>query len=97
MQIIAELEPEKRGIYAGAVGYFSFTGNMDMAIAIRTIVMKNGVAYAQAGCGVVYDSVPAARIRGDAEQGRGVCSKAIEQAEEALAQRVSQERNACCY
>lgn len=58
MEIIAELEPEKRGVYAGAVGYFSFSGNMDMAIAIRTMVIKNGIAYVQAGCGVVYDSVP---------------------------------------
>jgi anthranilate synthase component 1 len=58
MQIIAELEPEKRGPYAGAAGYFSFSGNMDMAIAIRTMVMTRGVAYTQAGCGIVYDSVP---------------------------------------
>ena len=58
MQIIAELEPEKRGPYAGAAGYFSFSGNMDMAIAIRTMVMTGGMAYTQAGCGIVYDSVP---------------------------------------
>jgi len=58
MQIIAGLEPEKRGPYAGAAGYFSFNGNMDMAIAIRTMVVKDGIAYTQAGCGVVYDSVP---------------------------------------
>ena len=58
MEIIAELEPEKRGPYAGAAGYFSFSGNMDMAIAIRTMMMTKGVAYVQAGCGVVYDSVP---------------------------------------
>ncbi len=58
MQIIAELEPDKRGPYAGCVGYFSFSGNMDMAIAIRTMVLKNGVAYVPAGCGVVYDSQP---------------------------------------
>jgi len=58
MEIIAEVEPQKRGPYAGAVGYFSFTGNMDMAIAIRTIVMTKGVAYTQSGCGIVYDSVP---------------------------------------
>jgi len=58
MQIIAELEPEKRGPYAGAVGYFSFSGNMDMAIAIRTMVMTRGIAYTQAGCGIVFDSVP---------------------------------------
>jgi anthranilate synthase component 1 len=58
MQIIAELEPDKRGPYAGAVGYFSFSGNMDMAITIRTMVMLKNKVYVQAGCGVVYDSVP---------------------------------------
>jgi anthranilate synthase component 1 len=58
MEIIAELEPEKRGPYAGAVGYFSYSGNMDMAIAIRTMVVKNGMAYVQAGGGIVYDSIP---------------------------------------
>ncbi len=58
MEIIAELEPDKRGTYAGAVGYFDFSGNMDTAIAIRTIVIKDGVAYVQAGGGVVADSVP---------------------------------------
>ena len=58
MEIIAEVEPEKRGPYAGAAGYFSFSGNMDMAIAIRTMVVKNGIAYTQAGGGIVYDSVP---------------------------------------
>ena len=58
MEIIAEFEPEKRGPYAGAVGYFSFSGNMDMAIAIRTMIIKERVAYVQAGCGVVYDSIP---------------------------------------
>ena len=58
MEIIAEMEPEKRGPYAGAAGYFSFSGNMDMAIAIRTMVVSKGVAYVQAGCGIVYDSIP---------------------------------------
>jgi anthranilate synthase component 1 len=58
MQIITEFEPEKRGLYAGAVGYFSFSGNMDMAIAIRTMIVKNGIAYMQTGCGIVYDSIP---------------------------------------
>ena len=58
MEIIAEVEPSKRGVYAGAVGYFSFSGNMDTAIAIRTVVLKDGVAYVQAGGGVVHDSVP---------------------------------------
>ncbi|MDO8567699.1 MAG: anthranilate synthase component I, partial [Dehalococcoidales bacterium] len=58
MEIIAGLEPDKRGPYAGAVGYFDFSGNMDAAIAIRTIVLKDGVAYVQAGGGIVADSVP---------------------------------------
>jgi anthranilate synthase component 1 len=58
MEIIAEMEQEKRGIYAGAVGYFDFTGNMDTAITIRTLLVKDGVAYAQAGGGIVFDSVP---------------------------------------
>jgi anthranilate synthase component 1 len=59
MEIIAELEPEKRGPYAGAVGYFDFSGNLDTAIAIRTMVIKDGTAYLQAGGGIVADSVPA--------------------------------------
>ncbi|MCX6377306.1 MAG: anthranilate synthase component I [Armatimonadetes bacterium] len=58
MQIIEELEPTKRGTYAGAIGYFSFSGNMDTCITIRTILVKDGVAYMQAGGGVVADSVP---------------------------------------
>ena len=58
MEIIASQEPDKRGPYAGAVGYFGFSGNMDTAIAIRTIVVKDGVAYVQAGAGIVADSVP---------------------------------------
>lgn len=58
MEIISELEPDKRGPYAGAVGYFDFTGNMDTAIDIRTLVIKDGVAHAQAGGGIVYDSTP---------------------------------------
>jgi anthranilate synthase component 1 len=58
MEIISELEPFRRGPYGGAVGYFDFSGNMDTAITIRTIVHKDGVAHIQAGGGVVYDSVP---------------------------------------
>jgi anthranilate synthase component I len=60
MEIIDELEPVKRGIYAGAVGYLGFHGNMDVAIALRTAVVKDGVLYAQAGGGVVADSQPEA-------------------------------------
>ena len=58
MQIIEELEKENRGIYAGCIGYFSFDGNMDTAIALRTMWVKDKVLYAQAGAGIVYDSVP---------------------------------------
>jgi anthranilate synthase component 1 len=58
MQIIDELEPIKRGVYSGAVGYLGFNGNMDTAIAIRTAVIKAGTLYIQAGAGVVADSVP---------------------------------------
>jgi anthranilate synthase component 1 len=58
MEIIDELEPTARGIYGGAVGYLSFAGDMDVAIAIRTGVVKDGMLYVQAGAGVVADSVP---------------------------------------
>jgi anthranilate synthase component 1 len=58
MEIIDELEDEKRGVYGGAVGYLSWNGNMDTAIAIRTAVIKDGTLYVQAGAGVVADSVP---------------------------------------
>ncbi len=59
MEIIDQLEPAKRGIYGGAVGYLSWAGDMDTAIAIRTAVIKDGVVYVQAGAGIVADSVPA--------------------------------------
>jgi anthranilate synthase component I len=58
MEIIDELEPSKRGIYAGAVGYLGFSGDMDVAIAIRTGVIKDGRLMVQAGAGIVADSVP---------------------------------------
>lgn len=58
MQLISQLEKERRGIYGGAVGYFDFSGNMDFAIAIRTIVKKGNTAYIQSGAGIVFDSVP---------------------------------------
>ncbi|MDQ2836395.1 MAG: anthranilate synthase component I [Actinomycetota bacterium] len=59
MQLLEEIEPVRRGIYSGAVGYFDPAGDMDLAIAIRTAVMTGGVAYVQAGAGVVADSIPA--------------------------------------
>ncbi|MED3553340.1 anthranilate synthase component I [Cytobacillus praedii] len=58
MEIINELEEVKRGLYAGAVGYFSAKGSLDFALAIRTMVIKDGKAYIQAGAGIVYDSIP---------------------------------------
>ncbi len=60
MQIIKELEPSGRGLYAGAVGYLDFAGNLDFCIAIRTVIMSEGKAYVQAGAGIVMDSNPAA-------------------------------------
>ncbi len=80
MEVIAELEPEKRGPYAGAVGYFSLSGNMDMAIAIRTMVVKKGIAYTQAGCGVVYDSIPEKEYEETMDKAQALL-KAISQAE----------------
>lgn len=58
MEIIDELEPVKRGVYSGAVGYISWSGNLDTAIAIRTSVIKNNTLHIQAGAGIVYDSIP---------------------------------------
>ena len=71
MQIIDEVEPQKRGPYGGAVGYIDFTGNMDTCIALRTLVIQGKTAYIQAGGGVVYDSDPGSRVRGDRQQGAG--------------------------
>jgi len=59
MEIIDELEPTRRGTYAGSIGYFSYSGDMDTCITIRTILMRDGVAYVQAGAGIVADSDPA--------------------------------------
>ena len=58
MEIIDQMETVKRGVYAGAIGYFDFSGNMDWCIAIRTIIVKGKKAYIQAGAGLVADSVP---------------------------------------
>jgi len=79
MEIIDELEPVKRGVYGGAVGYMSWNGNMDTAIAIRTAVIKDEVLHIQAGAGVVYDSVPQSEWDETMNKGRAVF-KAVEQA-----------------
>jgi len=60
MEIIEELEPTRRGIYGGIVGYFGFSGDLDTAITIRTALLRDGTAYVQAGGGIVADSDPAA-------------------------------------
>ncbi len=80
MEIIEEFEPTKRGLYAGAVGYFSFSGNMDMAIAIRTLIIKNKTAYLGIGAGIVADSKPAKEYEETMNKGKALL-KAIEMAE----------------
>ena len=82
MEIIDELEPHRRGPYAGAVGYIDFTGNMDTCIALRTIVIQDGTAYVQAGAGIVADSVPATEYEETLNKARGLL-KAIEITERA--------------
>ncbi|MEW6765218.1 MAG: anthranilate synthase component I [Pseudomonadota bacterium] len=72
MEIIDELEPVKRGVYAGAVGYLGWNGNMDTAIAIRTAVIKDGELHIQAGAGVVYDSIPDLEWKETMNKGRAV-------------------------
>jgi len=72
MEIIDELEPVKRGIYSGAVGYISWSGNMDTAIAIRTAVIKDEQLYIQAGAGIVYDSIPSNEWAETMNKGRAI-------------------------
>ncbi len=81
MEIIDELEPTRRGIYGGAVGYFDFAGNLDTCITIRTMVVKNGTAYMQSGAGIVADSVPATEYDETVNKARALI-RAIELAEE---------------
>jgi len=72
MEIISELEKVKRGPYGGAVGYFSFSGNMDLCITIRTMVLENGKIYVQAGAGIVYDSIPESEHQESLNKARGM-------------------------
>ncbi|MDR3449440.1 MAG: chorismate-binding protein, partial [Alphaproteobacteria bacterium] len=72
MEVIAELEPDRRGVYAGCTGYFGANGTMDTAIAIRTAVIKDGMMHVQAGAGIVYDSDPHAEFRECAAKARGL-------------------------
>lgn len=81
MEIIDELEPNKRGPYGGAVGYLDFSGNLDTCIALRTIVLQDQMAYVQAGAGIVYDSVPQEEYQETMSKAMGLL-RAIEMAEE---------------
>ncbi len=83
MEIIAELEPQRRGIYAGAVGYLDFAGNLDCCIAIRTIAMRDGIAHVQAGAGIVADSNPASEYEESCDKARALL-RALELAQTGL-------------
>ncbi|MEL7027179.1 MAG: anthranilate synthase component I [Pseudomonadota bacterium] len=80
MEIIDELEPEKRGVYGGGVGYFSARGDMDMCIALRTAVIKDGGLYIQAGGGVVWDSDPEAEYEETVNKSRAIRAAAADAA-----------------
>jgi anthranilate synthase component 1 len=84
MEIIAEVEESQRGIYAGCVGHVGFNGDLDTCIALRTMVVKDGVAYVQAGGGVVADSDPMYEYRESCNKAAALL-KAIEVAEELAA------------
>jgi anthranilate synthase component 1 len=83
MEIIDELEPVKRGLYGGACGYLSFTGEMDLAIAIRTGLIHKGNLYVQAAAGVVADSVPESEWQETENKARAVL-RAAEQVQDGL-------------
>ena len=83
MEIINELETEKRGVYAGAVGYLGFNGNMDLCITIRTIVFKEKTAFVQTGAGIVADSDPETEYEETLRKARALL-EAVRQAEEEL-------------
>jgi anthranilate synthase component 1 len=89
MEIIEELEPVRRGVYGGAVGYFGLTGTMDTCIAIRTMIIKDGRVYLQAGAGIVADSDP--------EREQAECVNKARAMVQALkrAERLGEERRPC--
>jgi anthranilate synthase component I len=90
MEIINELEPEKRGIYAGGVGYFGADGSMDSCIVLRTAIIKDGVMHVQAGAGIVADSDPASEQRECEAKGGALMAAAREARRVALLSRRGQ-------
>jgi anthranilate synthase component I len=85
MEIIEEIEPDRRGPYAGSVGYLSYSGNMDTCITIRTLIIKDGKVYVQAGAGIVADSEPEKEYTETLNKAKGMM-KAVDMAEEGLDQ-----------
>jgi anthranilate synthase component 1 len=83
MEIIEDLEPTRRGPYAGAVGYFSYSGNMDTCITIRTLVIKDNKVYVQAGAGIVADSIPLKEYAETLNKAMGMM-RAVDMAEKGL-------------
>jgi len=83
MEIIDELEPTRRGLYAGAVGYFGLSGNMDFCIAIRTLLVRNGQVYLQVGAGIVADSDPTREYEETVNKGKALV-RALEMAKNGL-------------
>ncbi|WP_028544261.1 anthranilate synthase component I [Paenibacillus taiwanensis] len=92
MEIIAELEHEARGAYAGAIGYLGFNGNLDTCITIRTIIFKHGKAYVQAGAGIVWDSIAEKEYEETVNKAKGMLV-AIERAELIFSQQLHQQDN----
>src|SRR3990170_1645353 len=82
MEIIEEVEPNKRGVYGGSVGYFGFSGNMDMCITIRTVFINDARIYVQAGAGIVADSDPRKEYEETVNKARGML-EAVDMAREA--------------
>jgi anthranilate synthase component 1 len=83
MELIDQLEPNKRGLYGGACGYISYAGDMDVAIAIRTGVIKDGMLYVQAAAGIVADSIPEMEWQETENKARAVL-RAAEQVQDGL-------------
>lgn len=86
MEIIDEIEPHRRGPYAGAVGYFDYSQNMDTCIALRTMVIVGNIAYVQAGAGIVADSDPTSEYQETLNKARGLL-KAVQMTQARLNQR----------